>query len=131
MPVAQVEQDEIVALVGQAKLAAQALEGLGRLDEIGNDEDDGAAALHVVDEIERGGDIGAAALRRVEKNLADDAQHVLAALGRRDVLLDLVGEEQQADLVAVADGGEGEDAGDLGGQLALALRSASRTCPRR
>ena len=129
--IAQVEQDEVVALVGQAKLAAQALEGLGRFDEVGNDEDDRAAALDVVDEVERGGDVGAAALRNVEKNFADDAQHVLAALGGRDVVLDLVGEEKQADLVAIADGGEGEDAGDFGGQFAFALGVASRIFPRR
>ena len=44
-----------------------------------------------------------------------------AALGRRDVVFDLVGKEEEADLVAVADGGEGEDARHLGRQLALAL----------
>ena len=34
-----------------------------------------------------------------------------------------VGEEHQPDLVAVADGGEGENAGQFGGQFALALRA--------
>ncbi len=36
-------------------------------------------------------------------------------------MLRLVGEEQQPDLVTVADRGEGEDAGDFRGELALAL----------
>ena len=69
----------------------------------------------------RRGDVGPAPLRRAEEDVADDAQDVGAPLVRRDELLDLVAEEEQADLVAVADGGEGEDAGDLGGQFALAL----------
>ncbi len=39
---------------------------------------------------------------------------------RRQVALDAVGVEQQADLVAVADGGKRQDAGEFGGQVALA-----------
>ena len=64
-----------------------------------------------------------APLRLEEQHLADDAQHVAAALARRDELLDLVGEQDQAHLVVVADGGEGEHRGDLGRQLALGLRA--------
>ena len=48
----------------------------------------------------------------------------------RDVLLDAVGEENQADLVAVADGGEGQDAGEFGGQFALALRGRTEIARR-
>ena len=59
---------------------------------------------------------------RLEKqNLADDAQHVAAAFARRNELLHLVGEQEQADLVVVADGGEGEHGGDLGGEFAFGL----------
>ena len=62
-----------------------------------------------------------APLRLEKQNLADDAQHVAAALARRDELFHLVGEQQQADLVVVADGGKGEHGGDFGGQFAFRL----------
>ena len=55
------------------------------------------------------------------KHFANDAQHVAAAFARRDEFLHLVAEQQQADLVVVADGGEGEHGGDLGGEFALGL----------
>src|SRR5262249_4305132 len=87
----------------------------------GDDENDRAAADHVVAEIERGGDVGAAPLRRMKKDVADDAQDMGASLLGRNVLFDLIGEEKQPDLVPIADGREGEDAGDFGGELALAL----------
>lgn len=56
-----------------------------------------------------------------EKNFADDAEDVFAAFFRRDVFLDFAGEEDQANLVVIADGGEGEDGGDFGGEFALGL----------
>ena len=119
--VAEVEEDEVVAFVGEAELAAEALEGVGGLDEVGEDEDDGAAALDVVAEVEGGGDVGAAARGGVGEDFADDAEDVVAAFGGGEVLFDLVGEEEEADFVAVADGGEGEDAGDFGGEFLFAL----------
>ena len=44
---------------------------------------------------------------------------------RRDEKFDLIGEEEQADLVVIADGTESEQAGDFGGELALRLRGAA------
>lgn len=58
-------------------------------------------------------------LRLEKQNLADDAQNVAAAFLGRDEFLHLVGEQDEADLVAVADGGEGEHGGDLGREFAL------------
>jgi hypothetical protein len=67
--------------------------------------------------------IRATALRLVEKDFAHHPHDVAAPLLGRDVLLDAVGIENQADLVTVADGREGEHAGQLGGEFALALRA--------
>ena len=53
------------------------------------------------------------------EDFADDAEEC-AALGRGEEEEGFVGEEQQADLVAVLAGAEAEDRGGLGGDLALA-----------
>ena len=72
-------------------------------------------------EFQRVHQIRPAPLRLKEQHFADDAQDVAAAFARRDEFLHLVGEQNQADLVVVADGGEGEHGGDLGGEFALGL----------
>src|SRR5437764_15282544 len=47
------------------------------------------------------------------------------ALAGRDEVLDAIGKLDQADAVVVADGAEGEDGGNLGGNLAFLLVSAA------
>ncbi len=47
----------------------------------------------------------------------------LAAFARRDEFLDFIAEQQEADLVVVADGGKGEHGCDLGGEFAFGLRA--------
>ena len=93
-----------------------------RADEVGNHHRDGPMRRHPQQELQRAVQIRPAMARLEEQHLADDAQHVPAAFARRDELLDLVGEQDQPDLVVVADGGEGQHRGDLGRQLALGLR---------
>ena len=53
--------------------------------------------------------VRAVVLRLEVKNFADEAKHVLAAFFGRDEQFDLVGVNQQADLVVVLDGGECEE----------------------
>src|SRR4051794_29799172 len=74
-----------------------------------------------VKEVERDVQVCAAAFRLEKENLADDTKHVTAAFAGRDEFLDFVGEENQPDLVIVANGREGEDGSDFGGEFALRL----------
>ena len=53
--------------------------------------------------------IGAMVLRLEIKNFADEAQHVLAAFLRRNEKFDLIGVNEEADLVVILDGGECEE----------------------
>ena len=123
------DANEVVAAVGQGERAEEVAAArrrrvgqfaFGALEEIGDEEDDGAAAQEAVGVIERVDEVGAAALRGEAQDVADDAQDVLAAFLRVDEFLHAVGEEAEADLVLVAGGGEGEDAGDFSGEFALA-----------
>ena len=71
--------------------------------------------------------VGAAAdgaVRRGE-HLAHDAHDGGAALARGDGLHDAVGEEDEPDLVLVADRGEGEQARQLGGEVGLRARAGA------
>ena len=63
----------------------------------------------------------AAPFRLEEQHFTDDAQDVAAAFARRNEFFHLVAEEDEANLVIVANGGEGEHGGDLGGEFALGL----------
>ena len=57
--------------------------------------------------------------RRLEvEEVADHAEDVSPPLPRGHVHLDVIGEDQGADAVVVLDGAEGEERGDLGGELA-------------
>jgi len=56
-----------------------------------------------------------------EQNFADDPQDMTAAFARWNELLHLVTEQDEADLIVITDGGEGEHGGDLGGEFALGL----------
>lgn len=53
--------------------------------------------------------IGAVVLRLEVENFADEAKHVLAAFLGRDEKFDLVGVNEEADLVVVLDGGKREE----------------------
>ena len=118
--------DDVVAAVGLTERGeGEAFHVVGARavaeEEVGEDDDDGAMGGDAAEEFEGLVDVGGVVLRLEEKNFADDAQDVAAAFAGRDVFLDDVGEEDEADLVVVADGGEGEDGGDLGGEFALGL----------
>ena len=51
--------------------------------------------------------------------------NVTAALLRRNIFLHAIAIENQADLVAVVDGGEGQHAGHFGGEFTFALRGGA------
>src|ERR1051325_4452230 len=63
----------------------------------------------------------APALRFVEQDLTDDPEDMFAAFSRRDKLFNLIRKEDQANLIVVANRGEGQDRGDLGSQFSLGL----------
>ena len=107
-------------------------EGLGKIrrDEIGNQEEDGAAADHAVEVVQSAREVRPPAFGLEIEHLADQAQGVQAAFFWRDVKLDIIAEKQEPDLVVVVDRAEGQDRGHLGGQLALAQLHAPE-CPRR
>ena len=109
------ERDEVVPPAGHGKLTRK----VGRL-EIGDQENDGASVQDAVQVAQGAGRIGTASLRLEVKDVADEAQGVRAAFARREIMLHVIGEEEQTDFVVVADGGKGEHAGDFGGELALA-----------
>ncbi len=67
------------------------------------------------------GDVRLLALGLVVEEFADDIEDVLAAFLGWDELLDLVGEEDDADLVVVLNGREGERGRNLGHHVALEL----------
>ncbi len=99
--------------------AARAASGSPRRLEIRDQKHDRAPVQDVIDDIERLDGVGADALRLVVEDVPHDAQHVPAAFLRRQIAFDPVGVEHQADLVAVADGGKCQHAGELRGQIAL------------
>ncbi len=74
-------------------------------------------------EFQRLDQICSAPLWLKKQDFADDAQNVAAAFARRDEFLDFIAEQQEADLVVVADGGKGEHGCDLGGEFAFGLRA--------
>ena len=59
------------------------------------------------------------------QQIADQAHGAVLALARRHVMRDPVGEDDQADLVIVADRAEREDRREFGGNLALRPRHAA------
>src|SRR6266568_2098583 len=56
-----------------------------------------------------------------EQHFPDDPQDVTSAFAWRNEFLDFIGEQNQADLVVIADGRKRQHRGNLGGQLALGL----------
>ncbi len=91
--------------------------------EIRDHHHDGMAMGQAVQYVKRLAESGSAPGRLEEQDFADDPQHVAASLLGRDILFHFFGEKDQAHLVVVADGGESEHRGDLGGHLALGLRA--------
>ena len=63
--------------------------------------------------------------RHVMEDVPDHPQYMTAAFLGGQISLYLVCEEQQTHLVAVADGRESQDAGQFGGQIALAHRAGA------
>ena len=113
-------RDEVVAARGDAQLLA-----VVRCVEIREHEHDGAAACDPVEKFQRAGEVGAATFWLEEKDLADDAQRMQAALPRRDEQLDVIGKQDAADLVVVANRAERKHARDLRGEFALAEMHAA------
>ena len=79
------------------------------VQEVAHHDDYGAAVQNLAGVFEGDLRVGAVVLRLEVKNFADEAKHVLAAFLRRDEQFDLVGVNQQADLVVILDGGKGEE----------------------
>src|SRR2546429_4259633 len=89
------------------------------VEEIGEEEYDGAAVKDVIEKGESRRDICAAMFGFEEKHFADEAENMAAAFAGRQEKFDLVGEEQERDLVATAGCGNGKGTGDFGSELAL------------
>ena len=124
--VMQVHAYQVVAGVGEADFldGAAAGAGLGEggaeaVQEVGEQEHDRAPVQHAIQEGQGRRDVGAAVLGLEEEHLADEPQNVAPPFARRQEQLDLVGEQQQRDLVAAPRGGNGQRAGNLRRKLAL------------
>ncbi|VTR68767.1 hypothetical protein DESC_720145 [Desulfosarcina cetonica] len=94
-----------------------AIEILG--EKIGNQEGHAALAADPRQEIHCGGDVGTRMLRHEGEDLANQTPDVRRSFFGGDVAFHLIGEENRAGLVVVADGVEGQDGGHLGGGFAL------------
>lgn len=94
-------------------------------EEVGDEDDEGAVGDALEGEVECGGEVGAGADGLFVEDVADDAEGVGAAFACGEVLFDLVGEEAEADFVAVVLGAEGEDGGDFGGAFAFGVLAAA------
>ena len=110
----------------QVGLAEASSRRYSRAYKIRNNDGDGAMRQNATHEFQRLDQIRSAPLRLKKQDFADDAQDVAAAFARRDEFLHFIGEQQQADLVVVADGGEGEHGRDLGGEFAFGLRARAK-----
>src|SRR5437773_5283576 len=67
-----------------------------------------------------------ASLRFEKQNLTDEPQSMGPAFFWRNEKFNAIGKENEADLVIVSDRAEGEQAGDLCGQLTLGLYCAAK-----
>ena len=84
--------------------------------EVGDDRHDPAPAQHALREAQGAREVGAAARGLAGQQVAHDAQRVVAAVPRRHVALDAVGEQHRADAVVVRDRREGEHRRELRGE---------------
>src|SRR5207244_3046206 len=92
-----------------------------RPDEIRDDYSDGAMRRDSHKKFQRPIQIGAAALRLEKEHLPDHAQDVFSSFARWYEFFDFIGEQDEADLVIIANSGESQHRGNFGGQLALGL----------
>ena len=99
------------------------------VDEVGDEEHNAPLLRHVGKEPRGRRQLGAVAARLGEEKLADDPEQVLAPAARGQPLLHAFRETQQPDAVVVLQRRKREERGDLGTELALALRDAAE--PRR
>src|ERR1051325_807440 len=99
--------------------------GAETVQEVGEQKDDRAPMQDMVEKGERGGDVGGAALRLESEQLANEPQDVAPAFARGQKQFDLVGEQQQRDLIAAARGRKGQRACDFSGKFTL--RAPQRT----
>ena len=110
------DRDEVVAARGDAQ---RPLVARDRRQEIGDQEGHRLPPHHVAEELQPGAERGPPALLLEGEDLAHHAQHVpLALLGRHE-LLHLVGEDDEADPIVVADRREGQHRRQLGRQVPL------------
>ena len=123
--VVHVQGHQVVPASNHAQRAPQRRQHMGGIAsalEIRENAHHGAPPGHGVDEIECVRDVCATTFRLTAQHLAHDAQHMLTTLARWNECLDLVGEQDQPDLVVIANGREREHAGDLRLDLALGVR---------
>jgi len=78
-----------------------------------------------VGDIERLDCVGTRRLRCVIEDIPHYAQYVTPPLLRRQVALDSVGVEQQTDFVAIPNGGECQNTGELRSKIAFTARAGS------
>ncbi len=93
-----------------------------RLHKIGNQEGDRPAFRHAVQKMQRLGDVGPDAFGLEVEHFADYAQDVPPPFFGRDVQLDLVGKDDQADFVVVLERREREDRREFRGDLVREIR---------
>ena len=94
--------------------------------EVRDQEDDGAALLHAVEILERAGDVRTAlGILGGREHLARQTHHRVASLARRDVLHNPIGEEDEPDLVLVADRRQRQERRHFRGQVGLGASAAT------
>ena len=96
------------------------------VQEVAHHHDHGTAVQNLAGILQRHLRVGAVVLRLEVKNFADEPQHVLAAFLRRDEQFDLVGVNEEADLVVVLDGGKGEESRERCHDFALSFACRNR-----
>lgn len=79
------------------------------VQKVAHHDDHGAAVQNLAGVFEGDLCVGAVVLRLEVKDFADEAKHVLAAFLGRDEQFDLVGVNEEADLVVVLDSGKCEE----------------------
>lgn len=84
---------------------------------VGDEEGYAFSFDHFAEVVEGLGNVGSVMFGLEGEDFADDVQDVHLPFSGRDEIFNLVGEDDEADLVVVFNGGEGEEATELGGDL--------------
>ena len=92
---------------------------------VGDQKNDGLAFLHVAEETQCGADVRAVAGFLGCEDLTHQAHDRGAPFARRDGFDDAVAEQDQTDLVLVAQRGKREQTGDFGGQFGFGTRAGT------